>query len=484
MRDNEQQMKITKINEMLSKGELVKEDLKSFFESSADISFLPIEKQPDVTAFICEGMVDMTQLNDYFNKVAAYIVEGLEGDKKDLPPIILVENMEKIVDKVFSGFLIFYINQDSHVYAVDISKVPSRSPEESKTEISLKGPRDGFTEELPINISLIRKRVKSETLHNEQFEIGSLSKTKVSLLYLSNKINTEILEEIRNRLETLETESLLSSGQLEQWISDRTFSIFPHFDYITRADYAIECLLRGRFVVIVDGSPSVLIGPINLFAMLKSPEDVHFPYSIVALQRLIRFIGLAISIFAPGFYIAITTVNLDQLPFSLLATIVISREGLPFSLPLEAFFILLLFEILREAVIRMPSAVGQTISIVGGLIIGDAAIRAGLTSPTLLVVIAISAVATYTLVNQSLTGTVTILRIYSMIISLFLGVYGFVLAFLSIIIYLAQLESFRLSYLEPISSLRFRDYLNAFLTNPFKRKDFTSPTIQMRRRRE
>ncbi|WP_236035057.1 spore germination protein [Alkalihalobacterium elongatum] len=484
MRDNEQQMRIAKINNLLRKEELNKGDLNSFFEKTSDISFLPIEDHKDVTAFFCEGMVDTTQLNDHFNNIVAHLMEGLEEDKKDLPPIVTVESIEKVVEMVFSGYLFFYINKESHFFAVDISKIPSRTPEESKTEISLKGPRDGFTEELNVNISLIRKRLKTETLHNEQFEIGSLSKTKVSLLYLSNKINTQTLDEIKERLETLETESLLSSGQLEQWVSDRTFSIFPHFDYITRADYAIECLLRGRFIVIVDGSPSVLIGPINLFAMLKSPEDVHFPYYLVTFQRLIRILGFMISIFAPGFYIAITTVNLDQLPFALLATIVISRQGLPLSLPLEAFFILILFEILREAVIRMPSAVGQTISIVGGLIIGDAAIRAGLTSPTLLVVIAISAVATYTLVNQSLTGTVTILRIYSMIISLFLGVYGFVLSVLSIIIYLAQLESFRLSYLEPISSLSFRDYLNAFLTNPFKRKDFTSPTIQMRRRRE
>ncbi len=480
MRDKEQQTNITILNEKLLAGKIEEKDLRTLFQKSSD---LKIVSTRSVTYLYCEGMIDTTQYNEYINKIIGFLEdEYSEESKEHLPPIELVKNIEDIINRVFSGSLILYKVQKTHFSVVDISKIPSRQPEESKTEISLKGPRDGFTEELQVNIALIRKRIKTETLHNESFEVGSLSKTKISLLYLTNKIQKGTLKEIQNRLETLETESILSSGQLEQWISDRTFSLFPHFDYITRPDFAIECLLRGRFILIVDGSPSVLIGPINLFALFKSPEDVHFPYYIVSFQRLIRLLGLVISIFTPGFYMAITNVNLDQLPFSLLATISVSREGLPFSLPLETFFILILFEILREAGIRMPSAVGQTVSIVGGLIIGDAAIRAGLVSPTLLVVIALSAVSTYTLVNQSLTGTVTILRIYSLLISLFLGVYGFILSFLSIVIYLAQLESFRLSYLEPVSSLNFREYLSAFLTNPFKRKNFSAPMFRKRRR--
>lgn len=480
MRANTQQMNITQVNEKVRSGKLKEKDLIDFFQKTADIKFLPTEHN-EVTHFFCEGMIDTTQYNEYYNKILAYLETSSEEGKDDLPPIASVHTMEDVIEKVFSGYLIFYKNYDDKFYIVDISKIPSRSPEESKTEISLKGPRDGFTEELPVNIALIRKRIKTEDLYNESYEVGELSKTKVSLMYLSNKINPDTLKEVQQRLENLETESILSSGQLEQWLSDRTFSLFPHFDYITRPDFAIDSLLRGRFILIVDGSPSVLIGPINLLALLKSPEDVHFPYYFVSFQRILRLIGLTISIFVPGFYLSITNVNLDQLPFSLLATIVVSREGIPLSLPLEAFLILILFELLREAGVRMPTAVGQTISIVGGLIIGDAAIRAGLASPTLLVVIAISAVTTYTLVNQSLTGTVTILRIYSMFISTFLGIYGFILSFLSIVIYLAQLESFRLSYLEPVSSLNFREYLSAFVTNPFRRKNFSSTIFKKRR---
>ncbi|MEC2074114.1 spore germination protein [Alkalihalophilus marmarensis] len=471
------------LDQALKEGQLKEENLKAVFEGSADIMFIPSEPSGAVLAFYCEGMTDTSQYNEYFNDLLTYITEDCPKNlKSDLPPIRKLTAFAEMMKSVFSGYLLFYKYGDTCFYAVDIAKLPQRTPEESKTEISLKGPRDGFTEDLPVNISLIRKRLKTETLNNETFELGSLSHTKVSLLYLQGKANTKALDEIRSRLEKLETESVTSSGQLEQWLSDRTFSLFPHFDYITRPDFAIECMLRGRFVLVVDGNPSVLIGPTNLFLLIKSPEDVHFPYFIVAFQRLLRIIGLLTAIFLPAAYIAITNVNVDQLPFALLATIVVSREGLPLSLPIEALLILILFELLREAGIRMPTAVGQTISIVGGLIIGDAAIRAGLTSPTLLVVIAVAAVATYTLVNQSLTGTVTILRIYSLLLATYFGVYGFVLSFLSILMYLSQLESFKLSYLEPVVSLNYKEFLAAFLINPFNRKRFTAPMVSKRRK--
>ncbi|WP_096201710.1 spore germination protein [Bacillus sp. FJAT-45350] len=470
------------LEKSLQNGLLNEEEIKQYLKLHSDITFVSTDNYTNMTAFYCEGMSDTVQLNEYFHVVLAYISGDSETGTNHLPPISRISTMEAMTEKLFSGFLIFYKEEDSFFYSVDIAEIPQRKPEESKTEVSLKGPRDGFTEEVNVNVSLIRKRLKTVKLYNETFDVGSLSQTKVSLLYLGDKSNSDTIEEVRKRIEKIETESLISAGQLEQWIADRSFSLFPHFDYITRPDFAVESLLRGRFLIIVDGSPMILIGPINILALLKSPEDVHFPFHIVALQRLLRIVGLQVAIFLPGIYIAVTNVNLDQLPFSLLATIVISREGLPLSLPLEAFFILILFELLKEAGIRLPTAIGQTISIVGGLIIGDAAIRAGIASPTLLVTIALSLVATYTLVNQSLTGTVTILRAYSMLIATFLGVYGFFISLLSIVIYLSQLESFKLAYLEPISSINYKDFLKAFMTNPFNRKNYTSTMLNKRRR--
>ncbi|MGO4889469.1 spore germination protein [Anaerobacillus sp. MEB173] len=475
------------IEDDLQKGLLSHANLKQLLSGYSDVHFVPSSQDSPILSFYCEGMIDTVQLNDYCQVIMKNLMKNTfeNGDPfrdLDLPPIDQITSVPQMFEKVFSGFLILYKESDSFFYGVDISKIPQRVPAESTTEVSIKGPKDAFTEELHVNISLIRKRMKSKHLYNDTFTIGTLSQTKVALLYLEHKVNKELIKAVKNRLETFETECVVSSGQLEQWLSDRSFSLFPLYDHILRPDFVIECLLRGRFIIVIDGSPAVLIGPINLFELLKSPEDVHFPYFFVMFQRILRIIGLVIAIFLPGFWIAISSINLDQLPFALLTTVAVAREGLPFPAGVEAFFILGLFEILREAGLRMPTALGQTISIVGGLIIGDAAIRAGLASPALIVIIALTAVATYTLVNQSLTGTVTILRLYTLLISAILGIYGFWIAMFSILVYLCHLESFKIAYLEPVVSLKFNEFLSALVMDPFKRNNWTASMLRKWRR--
>ncbi len=467
----------------LKSGNLQISQLKEAFSLYADMSFptLQLEMTDKLTAVYCEGMVDKIQLNEYLTRMCQYVMnQPLSGinersdDLDELPIFEMKHTIEDMVSSLFTGSLIIYREGDSSYWAVDICNVPQRTLQESNTEISIKGPKDAFMEDMFTNISLIRKRMRTGLLFSEQFVIGSLSKTRVSLLYLSHKANPDMIAEVRKRLETFQTESIVSSGQLEQWLSDRTFSLFPLIDYIGRPDFVIEILLRGRFAIVVDGSPMVLIGPANFLALLKTPEDVHFPYYYVMFQRALRIFGLLLSIFLPGFWIALATVNMDQIPFALLSTVVTSREGIPLPTFLEALLLLFQFELLREAGIRLPKAVGQTIGIVGGLIIGDSLIRAGLASPTLLVVIAISAVATFCLVNQSLSGTVSLLRVFILLLSSYLGIYGFLLSMFAILIYLCRLESFGLAFLEPITSLRMKDWLGAFLIDPFKRSRISS----------
>jgi len=416
-------MNMKPFDHLLAKGTLTCDEVKRFFCHYGDIQFIPIEKDETLQFFYCKGMLDSTQLNEYFNRILLSIRKGEPRSQSEaLPPVRHIKKMEEVVNLVFSGSLIVFREGTPFFQVFDLSKVPQRNPQESNTEVSIKGPKDSFTEEMNINISLIRKRMKSEKLYCESFTIGSLSQTEVSLLYLHDKANQNIILEIRQRLKDFQGESVVSSGQLEQWLADRSFSLFPLVDYVTRPDFVIESMLRGRFIVIVNGSPSVLIGPINIFELIKSPEDVHFPYYFVLFGRFLRIVGLVVAIFLPGFWVSLASVNIDQLPFALLATVVVSREGLPLPIGLEAIFILALFELLREAGVRMPTVLGQTVSIVGGIIIGDAAIRAGLASPTMIVMIALTAVASYTLVNQSLVGTVSILRLYPLLLGIFFGV--------------------------------------------------------------
>ncbi|MBW5448123.1 spore germination protein [Cohnella sp. CFH 77786] len=424
----------------------------------------------------CTGMIDSAMLNEFLYQQSNGL---LKRDSSEEPAISLEDrNMKRIQDpdagdqlvrNVFSGQLALCFDKPRTLFVIPMSKPPQRTPEESSTEISIKGPRDGFTEEVDVNVALIRKRLKTPTLAVEYFYTGSRSQTKIALLYVTDVTNPQYVEEARIRIQGIHADGVLASQQVEEGISDSSSSLFPLMDSIGRPDYAADSLLNGRFVVVVDGSPMVLLGPTTLTTMLKSPEDLHLPYYFVSMERLLRLLGFIVAVFLPGFWVGISSFSLDQIPFPLLATVVVSRLGLPLSGPIDLFLMLGMFELFREAGMRLPKAVGQTVAVVGGLIVGDAAISAGLTGPTTLVISAVTAVASFTLVNQSLTGSVTVIRFFVLAMSCLFGMFGFFISLFMIVVYLSSLTSFGVPFMAPITPLSYRDVLFALLSVPWKK---------------
>ncbi|MFE5321022.1 spore germination protein [Paenibacillus sp. NPDC056579] len=437
------------------------EMLRSFFDKSGDVQIVEHryanESCPKLVLIYCTGMIDSRQFMEWALPILDHHMNRSDDWQENIAELTATLQMQSVrtdtclYSCLFSGQLIVFFESLSLMYSVNIPQIPQRTPEESTTEISVKGPRDAFTEELSTNIALIRKRLRTPSLCNEMFEIGKRSRTRVSLLYINDIANPDTIQEARKRLNGIHIDALLSSAELEEGISDSSFSMFPLIDYIGRPDFVAESLIRGRFAILVDGSPMALIAPSNLTEQIKSPEDLHFTFYFVGFERMIRLVGLFVAIFTPGFWVALSTYNMEQLPFPLLATVATSRIGLPTSAPLEAVLMLFLFEIFREAGVRLPKAVGQTIAVVGGLIIGDAAIRAGLASPTMLIMSSVTAVATFTLVNQSLSGTVSILRLIILLCSSVLGLYGYFLSMFFTVVYLSGLRSFGVPYLAPLS---------------------------------
>ncbi|MEK3724716.1 spore germination protein [Paenibacillus sp. FSL H8-0034] len=423
----------------------------------------------------CEGIVDTKQINET-------IIPSLHDWLKEVDSQPLTEDtillgwsmstlhketiLDHIVTKVFDGELILFFEGVKSAFIINIAKPPTRNPEESNSEISIRGPRDGFIEDISVNVALVRKRLRTKSLSYEQFTLGKRSQTKAGLLYIKDIIQPKIVEEAKARLSSIDTDAVYSSNELEELLSESKFSLIPLFDYTGRPDYVVSSLLRGRFAIILDGVPTAIIAPANLMLLVKTAEDIHNSYSNITFGRILRLFGLCISLFLPGFYIAITTYHQDQIPLTLLATLVTSRKGVPFPTPIEAFVMLVLFELFREAGMRLPSAVGQTLAVVGGLIIGEAAIRAGLTSPSLLVVIAATLVSTFTLVNQSLAGGVSIIRLGILLISSFLGIFGFFLSIFVLLISLANLKSFGIPFLAPISPITWRDVTASLVRLP------------------
>jgi hypothetical protein len=415
----------------------------------------------------CEGLTDAKEINDFIlshlQRILLHSELTSDGLSSDIEMQLNIYNRDTSIDEImsaiFEGELLIWFPAYELAYSVDIAKAPQRQVEESTSEVSVKGARDGFTEDIIVNVALIRKRLRSLTLANERFVIGSRSHTKVSLLYLEDVTNAGWVEQSRQRLQAIETEILANAQQLEEYVTGRAYNLFPLVDYIGRPDFVIQALERGKLIFLVDGSPIALIAPASFQSLIKSPEDAYFPPYFVAFERFIRMVGLFTSILLPGFWVALSSFNLDQLPFTLLTTVTVSRTGLPLPAPLEAFLMIGLFEVFREAGVRLPKAVGQTVAVVGGLIIGETAVNAGLTSPTMLVVTSISAVSSFLLVNQTLSGTISLVRLYVLLCSSFLGIFGLFASFFSIILYLSRLRMFDVPYLAPSSPLRFRDML-------------------------
>ncbi|WP_123040377.1 spore germination protein [Cohnella candidum] len=467
------------------------DSIRDLFRNSADFkmekyAFGNETGEQRVYLMYAEGLADTRSMNQYVlpRLESMLSLSPFDCEFNKTLELDRIERPQDIVLKVFSGQLVIYFENDNRVFSLNIANPPVRSPEESNAEISIKGPRDGFVEDVTTNVALVRRRLRTASLCHESFTLGRRSQSRAALLYMEDIIDPRLVDEARTRLRHIDMDAVFGTSQLEKILSDYSPSLFPLLDYSGRPDYVADCLVHGRFAILADGAPTAIIGPANLTLLLKSPEDLYFPYFFVALGMLLRLLGLLIALLLPGFWIALGSFNMEQLPFPLLATIVLSRIGLPLPGPLESFLMVGMFELFREAGERLPKAVGQTVAVVGGIVVGDAAIRAGLASTTLIVVAAITAVASYTLVNQSLVGTVSVIRLFTMACASVLGMYGFILAVIAIVLYLSNLKSFGIPYLSPLSPLTWKDVAGALIRKPwFKsgaRPGFLHPTDKTR----
>lgn len=464
------------------KNDVLSEYFLKLFQYTSDVKvermeFTSKNKMESLVIVYCEGLINSDLLLESIlpeiqRSVNTYGLKGFKNinSYEKMKWVKHDPEMDKqIREKVFDGYTV--IIMDDVLYFFSTSDSPKRSPEESATEVSVKGPRDGFVEDISTNIALVRKRLKTDSMVTKSFTIGKRSNTKVTIAYITDIQNPETIVELEKRLEAIDIDVLSSDTQLIQLISDSRYSLFPLLESASRPDGVVNSLIMGRFAIFIDNTPNVVLGPANFFFLLNTPEDQHLPFFYTSFEMFLRISGIFLAIFLPSFWLSLSAFNVDQIPFSLLATIGASRLGIPFNTTFELLLMITLFELFREAGVRLPKAVGQTVAVVGGLIVGDAAIRAGLTSPTMLVVSAITAVATFTLGNQSLFGTVTIIRIFSILCASVLGMYGFFLSLFFLIAYLAKLESFNVPFLSPLSPFVRQDFLKAVLNIPEMKKN-------------
>lgn len=343
----------------------------------------------------------------------------------------------------------------------------TRAVTEPDTEPVVLGPKDGFIEALNVNLSLIRRRIRSSRLKVEMLEAGLFTKTGVAVCYVEGIANPKIVAEAMERLQRINIDSTLSSNYLAELITDETFTLFPLIQKTERPDRTAAALMEGRVAVLVDNAPTVLLLPCTFVSLLQASEDYSLNAVFVSSIRLLRFLALNIALLLPAFTVAVFSYNQELLPTNLIHTVMRDRQNVPFPIAVEILFMEFNFEILREAGVRLPKTVGQAISTVGGLVIGQAAIQAGLIAPAPVIVVSLTAIASFTMPDYEAGAALRILRFLLLILASTLGLVGMMLGLMGMLVHLMSLRSFGVPYLSPLAPLSPGDLKDTLVRVPW-----------------
>lgn len=370
----------------------------------------------------------------------------------------------ELVNGCLSGDTVLLIDGIAEGLIISTRGWEKRGISEPQSESVIRGPREGFTESLRTNTALIRRKIKSPDLRMESFVLGERTKTDVCIVYLKGVADPEVIETLRYRLDSIDLDSVLDSGSVEQYIEDKPFSIFATIAYTEKPDVGAANILEGRVGILVDGSPSMLTVPMLFVESFQTSEDYYIRTIYASVLRMLRYLAFFFAVFAPAIYIALTTFHQELIPTTLLITIAQAREGTPFNAVLEAYILILAFEILREAGLRLPRPVGQAVSIVGALIMGDAAVSAGIVGAPMVITVALTSVAGFVVPAQS--DAISIMRVIMTGLGAFLGGYGLAIGFLAMCVHLATLHSFGVPYLSGIAPAQLQSAKDVFIRAP------------------
>ncbi|MFJ7729245.1 spore germination protein [Neobacillus sp. NPDC097160] len=375
-------------------------------------------------------------------------------------------DLDLLLTAIVSGDTVILFQGLEQAFVASTRQWKERSIEEPISEPVVRGPRDGFTETLRTNTSLLRKRIKNPNLWMETLQIGRATKTDVAIMYIRDIANPKIVDEVLNRLKAIDIDSILESGYIQEMITDRTITVFPLIYNSERPDVISAEILEGRVAILVDGTPTALIAPAVFVQFLQASEDYYQNWDFATFIRMVRYGSLGITLLAPALYIAITNYHQEILPPKLLLSLAAAREGVPFPAFIEATMMELIFELLREASVRMPRTVGSAISIVGTLVIGQSAVQAGLVSPAMVIIVSLTAISNFAIPSYSMSTSFRMLRFFIMWLAASLGIFGILLGLFIIVFHLCSLQSFGLPYMSAFAPFHIKDQKDVILRVP------------------
>lgn len=404
-----------------------------------------------------DGLVDKKQINHHILRpLMVHSQTSFFGTLKKLKDSFIfiddiseLKDFGKIVSAVLEGKAVLLVDGSASALVIDVKGWEQRAIEEPDTEGGVRGPREGFTENIRTNIALLRRIIRDPALTFYHLRLGNKTKKDISIAYIKGVVRDSLIAEVKFRLNKIETDAVLESGYIEQLIDDNPFSPFPTIANSEKPDKVAAKLLEGRAAILVDGTPFVLTVPMLFIESFQHPEDYYVHPYFGTFMRWVRYISFALSILSPAYFVALSSFDHELIPTPLLISMAAAREGTPFPAVLEALLMIIVFEILREASIRMPRSLGQAVNIVGALVIGQAAVSAGLIGPAMVIVISLTAVATF--IVPPLIDVGTILRFALLFGAGVLGLFGVTIILLEILIHLASLKSFGVPYLSPVA---------------------------------
>lgn len=424
--------------------------------------------------FVSEKKIDNVTLKNFKKSKEKNLVDFIYNSLIPQNSVDKVTDFSDVYSAINMGNCMLFVDSLDTAFNLDVKGFKQRNIDSPRNEVVVRGSQEAFVENIRTNTSMIRRLVNNENLVMETLTVGQITKTQVSIGYIKSLANEDLVAEVRYRINNLSVDYLISSGQLKQLIQDSPESLFPQMVATERPDKVSNFLLEGRVVIVINGSPYVLVAPGVFVDFITSPEDLNLKYQFSNMQKLIRLLAIFLSLLLPGMYIAITNYHQELIPTELLFTIAAARESVPFPTFVEILLMEISFELIREAGLRVPTPLGSTIGIVGALILGEAAVSASLVSPVLIIIIAITGICSFSIPDFSLNFTFRIYRFIYIILGYVAGFLGIsVVLFIQLVI-MCKLKSFGSPYINPYILNKNKRSISSYFIPPIWKRERTS----------